>query len=759
MNQGARVQVNWVDMPPIETAAPSDLAPQELIDSDAGAPEGRRGLWVAAALGLLALIWVAGLTWALALAAPDAPGQPLRLLAWIGLASAPLTLLAALAVLLLRTGGIEASAYGRAAAQLRADTRMLQATLGGLNRHIAAARGELAAHAGELQRLGQDAGTRVARAAADLGAQGEAFVRTAAALDDATATARADLGVLLSDLPQAEAIARAMADGLRNSGAEADAHARSLAQLLEQLAGRARSAGDASNAASSRLTIQLDRIEESAAAADQRIVEAAGTMGRAVDAALGAVTEGVEETRHAVAGQSRALTALVEQSRAALSGAGDDALRALSARIDELVVRVDGIGAGLRGQELAARGLLGQLDQAIGMVEDRFAALSDKGAEHTADLAEAIVTLSEHAEAVGRTLGGSAHTAETLLGRVSQLRTQADASGVTLGDTIPTALSRVRLHAEQSLQTISAAGQRTEELARSAGEISQRLSDADTLLDRQRTALGEVGGEADSRLRQLQQHTASLEDMLRRASTEVATLSDGASTRLVEVLDQVRQTAAQASEEARDALSSAIPRVAQRLGESATRSLTAAIAEVGKTEMASIEAASEQAIDAARAAAERLSRQLLTIAETTTAIQGRIDANAQDTEGHDDQSFARTTGLLIEALNSTAIDVAKIFSNEVSDEEWKAYLRGDRGIFTRRAVKLIDRADCNAIVQRYNEESEFREQINRYIHDFEALIRRVMAVREGTSMATAMLSSDTGKLYVALAQAIERLRK
>jgi hypothetical protein len=83
----------------------------------------------------------------------------------------------------------------------------------------------------------------------------------------------------------------------------------------------------------------------------------------------------------------------------------------------------------------------------------------------------------------------------------------------------------------------------------------------------------------------------------------------------------------------------------------------------------------------------------------------------------------------------------------------------DRGIFTRRAVKLLDRADTQAVTQRYNEDSEFRDQVHRYIHDFEALLRRVMATREGTPIATTMLSSDMGKLYVALAQAIERLRR
>ena len=72
---------------------------------------------------------------------------------------------------------------------------------------------------------------------------------------------------------------------------------------------------------------------------------------------------------------------------------------------------------------------------------------------------------------------------------------------------------------------------------------------------------------------------------------------------------------------------------------------------------------------------------------------------------------------------------------------------------------MLDRADAHAIAQRYNEDGEFRDQVSRYIHDFESLLRRVMATREGTPIATTMLSSDTGKLYVALAQAIERLRK
>ena len=94
----------------------------------------------------------------------------------------------------------------------------------------------------------------------------------------------------------------------------------------------------------------------------------------------------------------------------------------------------------------------------------------------------------------------------------------------------------------------------------------------------------------------------------------------------------------------------------------------------------------------------------------------------------------------------------------MTDTAWASYLRGDRGIFTRRAVKLLDTSEAKEIARHYDAEPEFREQVNRYIHDFEAMLRNVLATRDGTPLSVTLLSSDTGKLYVALAQAIERLR-
>jgi hypothetical protein len=42
--------------------------------------------------------------------------------------------------------------------------------------------------------------------------------------------------------------------------------------------------------------------------------------------------------------------------------------------------------------------------------------------------------------------------------------------------------------------------------------------------------------------------------------------------------------------------------------------------------------------------------------------------------------------------------------------------------------------------------------------NFEAMMRVLLSTRDGNAIGVTLLSSDVGKLYVALAQAIDRLR-
>ena len=174
--------------------------------------------------------------------------------------------------------------------------------------------------------------------------------------------------------------------------------------------------------------------------------------------------------------------------------------------------------------------------------------------------------------------------------------------------------------------------------------------------------------------------------------------------------------------------------------------------------IAELEAAVAQSSQRGQQTTKALRDQLALLNELAGNLEQRIAYARERAEERVDSDFSRRVALITESLNSSAIDIAKAFDNEVSDTQWANYLKGDRGIFTRRAVRLLDRAESRAVAEVYEEDSEFRETVNRFIHDFEAMLREVLATRDGNALAVTLLSSDTGKLYVALAQAIERLR-
>jgi hypothetical protein len=67
-------------------------------------------------------------------------------------------------------------------------------------------------------------------------------------------------------------------------------------------------------------------------------------------------------------------------------------------------------------------------------------------------------------------------------------------------------------------------------------------------------------------------------------------------------------------------------------------------------------------------------------------------------------------------------------------------------------------SETKAIRAHYDSDLEFQRSVNHYVHDFEAMLRRIVAERDGGIIAVTLMSSDMGKLYAALGQAIDRRR-
>ena len=440
------------------------------------------------------------------------------------------------------------------------------------------------------------------------------------------------------------------------------------------------------------------------------------------------------------------------QAQAALAVEGGEAQRAFGERVEALAAHGQRIAGAVAGQGAAADTALARIETALAQVEERFGAMAALGEARAGTIAGTLDALGGQAEEVARTLDRGQATAETLAVRAGAVRAHVEASGALLGDAIPASLSRLRLHAEHNLQPLAEAGHRVDAIAATAETIVGRLERVGGLLAAHDAAFGALGHSAEERLAEVTSHAEAFGSLLQRTDLDLRGLAEGATVQLVDALLRVRDTAAQAAARAREALAEAIPAAAGQLARASGEAMAQAVAGVGEPHLAAVGAASARAVEAADAATERLTRQLAVLSDTAQALETRAAAD-------DEASFARQMGLLIEALNSAAIDVAKIFSNEPTDTAWAAYLKGDRGVFTRRAVHLLETSDARTIAARYGDDPEFREQVNRYVHDFEAMLRRVLAVREGGPMGVTLLSSDAGKLYVALAQAIERLRR
>ncbi|HQS96031.1 hypothetical protein [Novosphingobium sp. 17-62-19] len=287
----------------------------------------------------------------------------------------------------------------------------------------------------------------------------------------------------------------------------------------------------------------------------------------------------------------------------------------------------------------------------------------------------------------------------------------------------------------------------SEKVGTARGEVSATIKE----LAKAQKSLAEQAEEREARI-------ATLRDMLAMAKAESTVLSEEIELRVSGAIAQLTDAAGKAGEELRASTAGEVEAIAERLGEQSS----AALAKVLQGRAAELIGRLEEAIDAAASASRetaiQMRDQLTKVDELAGNLESRVNRAREKAEEQVDNDFARRAALITESLNSSSIDIAKALSVDVSETAWASYLRGDRGIFTRRAVSLLENAEAKAVQSHYEAESEFREHVNRYIHDFESMLRQLLSTRDGNALGVTLLSSDMGKLYVALAQGIERLR-
>src|SRR3712207_7946784 len=85
----------------------------------------------------------------------------------------------------------------------------------------------------------------------------------------------------------------------------------------------------------------------------------------------------------------------------------------------------------------------------------------------------------------------------------------------------------------------------------------------------------------------------------------------------------------------------AIPASPASLAEAGREALEKAVSETVERQMAELSAVSERAIETARRASERLTRQMVSLGETAAAIEARIDEERREREEKESENFSK----------------------------------------------------------------------------------------------------------------------
>ena len=632
-------------------------------------------------------------------------------------------------------GMVEAAAgmNGAVDSAMARASEAVEAARAGLEAQASATLAAIDHNRASLEAAGEEAARNLARRLDWIGARMDELAGRLAAQDASSQALVTGLGKELAELDSwFEQLGQTGSAQTERLAGSVTAVRESIAALIEELGGGRAEAG-ALIESGREMSLLFDGV------ADQLDVK--------LPHSLATARAGAEQTQGA-------LTALLPVAETLGRNASS-----LEGTIAGLGERVALIASSVAAQDERSRAMVAALVEEADTLQERFSAATATGQVQSEQLSASLTQLrATAAELDSELAAGGAHTGE-LSARAAELGAALERVSAQLGSDLPEALERIEAQTRSSHDRAAALAPVLAGVEASAGAVAVGLSASEAGIARQREAL-------DALLLRIEEGSLSAEDKLAslgRAASEAqesaARIVADTAPELVEALVRVRETAKQAAERAREAIAAVIPSSAAALGEAGREALSRAVAETVERQMAELAAVSERALRTARSASERLTRQMLTIGETAAAIEDRIEEARKEREDKDSENFSRRVALLIESLNSTAIDVTKILSNEVTDSAWAAYLKGDRGVFTRRAVRLIDTAEAREIARHYEEEPEFREQVNRYIHDFEAMLRRILADRDGSPLGVTILSSDMGKLYVALAQAIERLRK
>lgn len=530
--------------------------------------------------------------------------------------------------------------------------------------------------------------------------------------------------------------------GLYTRASEAEAEARAAAQA---------SRGEI-NALAQASQTGLAAMAAAATQAREAVETPIGALNSAIDAAFTRTTLSVEQTREAVHGQTSAMLASVDQARTALAHIGGEGARALDERLIALQQLAERVSGAIDTSGRNAGTLVDELGSRIEALEGRLAAAIAGNSDALAGLDARMAAASDRVATMVEPMAGADQALAAVQLRLEAMGSEASRTIALFEGHLPAGEQQVSALRGQ----IAGLEAQLTTLKEQAVTLAEPLETGSATLNEASDRLATARETLTATTIELAQSIAHAQEQMRGLEDDTSRLSLTASGELIETFGRVREVADNAAGAMRMALAGVILEAEDALDKAAISRTESAFAAPIRDRIEELVEAQGKAGQAAQAASERVAQRLTALALTLSEVEAHVDAVETRADVRARNALGRRANALIDNMQSSAIDMARLLDYDIDDKTWADYAAGDASAIARRLAHGLDSGAGRQFVRHYTHDSEFRIEASRYLQEFESLVADVVPERGGDALGAILLSSTLGKLYLAIGQAAGR---
>lgn len=559
---------------------------------------------------------------------------------------------------------------------------------------------------------------------------------------------------LTSLLPVATDTSARLATTLEQIGTVVDSHLARVEDSRIALEHGAESLGATGASITHQLTESLARLDTHAEQSRLASETAMRTLRTEADSLFEINENAASSIRELVQGQAESLSTTIAEARSRLERLGGDTAREISKRLETLSAAAEGFEQRLTSHGQQTEQLAATAERSFHLIDARIRHSETTSIAALERLSGRIAEVHGGIDGMGVPLKAAKSQLEEMAAATQTLQDAASRAATALGEMLP----------ESSTAATSAAGRITKEINRLIEAVDQArvraeglltpITEGNAALDTAVAAFAEQRDNIAAAGQMLVVELNHARELIAEVEQQTDSTSLAAATRLVDAMSRVRDVAGQTAATVRTTLDGVIDAARDSLSETATEALRRSFAEPVAQQAREAAATAEAATEAARHAAERTAASMSALASTLSLLDARTAERLAEVETSARQEIISTAQLLADRLSGEALAISAALDKPMSDADWRAWRKGERGMFNRRAITLLERRERRELQQLLASDDSLGDAARRYTAGFEALLQRTDPTGD-SPLTPALLSSEQGRLAAILTEALE----